>query len=172
MATFPRKAEEFDRDRGFAARVPIRVSGRQFQPGDQFDKSLVTTRRLRQLFDNRNLVMLSHEEVEPPAPSRPDFNSLPNEALMSWLSARGAIMRPNTPRERLILRANAVWSRMHGPLDADPIFVIPQEWLTLKWFALCDKVERLTGHRPANKAELIEMVKTGRVNRVPKRKAA
>ena len=49
--------EEFDRDRNFIAVKPFRFNGAVFGPGQPFDKNLVSTRRLRQLFDSRYLKM-------------------------------------------------------------------------------------------------------------------
>jgi hypothetical protein len=46
----------FDREREFRVRRKITLGDKTFSPGDVFDKSLVTTRRLRQLFDERVLL--------------------------------------------------------------------------------------------------------------------
>jgi hypothetical protein len=45
----------FDPERDFTVRRPITVGGQKFAPGDAFDKTLVTLRRLRQLYDQRTL---------------------------------------------------------------------------------------------------------------------
>ena len=55
----------FDRERDFVAGKPMRVSGRDFLPGDPFDKSLVSTRRLRQLYEQRKVRMVETETVVP-----------------------------------------------------------------------------------------------------------
>jgi hypothetical protein len=162
---FPRQ-EQFDRDRSFTVRQPVTVSGRFFSPGEPFDKTLVTTRRLRQMFEQRRLIMSGESEVAEVVVQspRPDFSSLPAEAILSWLEARDIVPRIGTPHERLVERANEEWDRRHPVAGAAPQgFVIPKDWLQLNWFVLCKKVEELTGHRPANKAELIEMVRTGRI---------
>lgn len=47
---------KFDRDREFLVRRgPLTIAGRTFKAGEPFDKTLVTTRRLRQMFDKRDL---------------------------------------------------------------------------------------------------------------------
>jgi hypothetical protein len=43
----------FDPERDFTVRRPVTVGGQKFAPGDAFDKTLVTRRRLRQLYDQR-----------------------------------------------------------------------------------------------------------------------
>lgn len=49
---------KFDPDRKFTPRRQMTVSGAVFYPGEEFDKSLLTDRRLRQFFDARKLVYL------------------------------------------------------------------------------------------------------------------
>lgn len=46
----------FDRDRDFIARRLLTIGGKTFAPGDPFDKTLVPTRRLRQLFDSHRII--------------------------------------------------------------------------------------------------------------------
>lgn len=55
MAT-PRRIE-FERGRDFTVAKPLTCKGREFAIGDPFDKTLVTTRRLRQLYDARLLIV-------------------------------------------------------------------------------------------------------------------
>lgn len=45
----------FDREQDFITTRAFLVGGRQFSPGEQFDKSLVVERRLRQMYDTRQL---------------------------------------------------------------------------------------------------------------------
>lgn len=47
---------KFDRDRDFTVRRAITVGNVKFGPGDPFDKTLVPTRRLRQMYDQRVLM--------------------------------------------------------------------------------------------------------------------
>ena len=54
MATSTRNFRlPFDRDQEFVASRPLRVSGKEFGPGDSFDTTLVTTRRLHQMYERR-----------------------------------------------------------------------------------------------------------------------
>ena len=46
---------DFDRTADFYATRLFTAGGRDFVPGDQFDKSLVDVRRLRQMYDLRQL---------------------------------------------------------------------------------------------------------------------
>ena len=50
--------EAFDRDMDFEAVKAFKFDGKAFIPGQSFDKTQVTTRRLRQLYDNRYLRMV------------------------------------------------------------------------------------------------------------------
>ena len=52
MTRFERQPE-FSRDRDFLVARAIKAQGRSFNPDEPFDKTLVTTRRLRQLFEQR-----------------------------------------------------------------------------------------------------------------------
>lgn len=47
--------KKFDPERTFTVRRKITCGGEAFAPGDAFDKSMVTVRRLRQLYDQRTL---------------------------------------------------------------------------------------------------------------------
>lgn len=47
--------DKFDRDNDFTVSRAIKVRGVMLSPGDPFDKTTVTTRTLRQLFEGRKL---------------------------------------------------------------------------------------------------------------------
>jgi hypothetical protein len=49
----------FDREAEFRVFRPIRLNGENLQPGSLFDKSLVSTRTLRCLYDNGQLEMVA-----------------------------------------------------------------------------------------------------------------
>jgi len=53
--------EQFDGDRDFVVVRGIPVSGHRFDPGDLFDKTLVTTRLLRQMYEQRILKFASEK---------------------------------------------------------------------------------------------------------------
>jgi hypothetical protein len=47
---------EFDPGAEFVCRKPVTVGGRKFGPGETFDHTLLSTRRLRQLFDQHTII--------------------------------------------------------------------------------------------------------------------
>lgn len=55
----------FDPEADFRVLRPIRLDGRDLVPGDPFDKSTVTTRTLRLLYDDRKLEMVDKADPEP-----------------------------------------------------------------------------------------------------------
>jgi len=61
MARIGTLRDTFDRDMDFVATKAFKLSGAPFIPGQNFDKTLVTTRRLRQLYDGRYLRMVEPE---------------------------------------------------------------------------------------------------------------
>ena len=66
MATIssrPRTRPPFDPGRAFVALRPLPAGGVKLDPGQLFDKSLVTTRRLKQLFESRAIGFDPNEEV-------------------------------------------------------------------------------------------------------------
>jgi hypothetical protein len=63
MTRFDRLAQ-FNRDRDFIVCRAIKAQGRVFGPKEPFDKTLVTTRRLRQLYEQRFLMFAPTGKVE------------------------------------------------------------------------------------------------------------
>lgn len=61
-------AEKFDESREFEVRKPITAQGERFKPGADFDKSLVSTRRLRLLWEQGWLAMRPAIEAKPLSP--------------------------------------------------------------------------------------------------------
>ena len=116
MAIYPR-FEQFDRDRNFLVTRSVVVSGKKFGPGDQFDKTLVTTRRLRQLYEHRFLKMGPAERnLEPQG--RPNFAVLPEAAIREWLSAHKVLAPPFTTAKALARLAVSEWDKRFG--DPEP----------------------------------------------------
>lgn len=105
MATnkFLRRDDEFDRGRDFVAVRGFRVNGQQVLPGERFDTSLVTVRRLRQMYDTR-LIEFSKTGQPEVTPAQPMdvLGSLSDEALSEQLMAKGIVPRPNASREWLL----------------------------------------------------------------------
>lgn len=107
--------EKFDERRQYAATRPIRCGSRTFNKGDGFEASLVTPRRLRQLYDSSYLQMLpEREEVMPPADDwmveyvqgdrRPEFWFMTVEELQAYLLDHKIVARPNWERAKLVER--------------------------------------------------------------------
>lgn len=60
--------DRFDRDQEFEVRRPFRAAGVDFNRGDTFDKTLVTTRTLRQLYESRRIQVATNSPAPPPEP--------------------------------------------------------------------------------------------------------
>jgi len=173
MATLPR-FEQFDRDRNFLVTRSVVVSGKKFGPGDPFDKTLVTTRRLRQLYDHRFLKMGPAERnLEPQG--RPNFAVLPEAAIREWLSAHKVLAPPFTTAKALARLAVSEWEKRFGDPEPTPVpdapklngapvlsstdtVVISKDWEKLPWFAFQKKVFELTGTKPSTKKEAMELM--------------
>lgn len=56
--------KKIDREQDFLANKPMRVKGTDFLPGQPFEKSLVSTRRLRQLYESRKVKMVAPGQRE------------------------------------------------------------------------------------------------------------
>lgn len=94
----------FDRDDEFIVKRQLKVQGKIFQIGDRLDKSLLTTRRLRQLYELRNL------EAAPPDPNqKPDFLKMPTDDIRAWLKKRDVVVRYGAKRAAIIAQAEKCW---------------------------------------------------------------
>ena len=114
--TRPQRREEFNRAREFIAARVFTMSGVDHQPGDPIDKTLATTRTLRQLYDLRRIDMLPPEAVskEPPKPKIPNFDEWDEEQLTDWLTAHSRIPKFGTPKDQLVFKAIDVWEAQYG----------------------------------------------------------
>lgn len=83
--------------------------GKKFRAGDLFEKTLVTTRRLRQLYELRYLKM--GPAVKEEQPERPNFSEWPEEAVKEWLSANGKGWLEHETLDKLVKRASMEWDR-------------------------------------------------------------
>lgn len=109
------RRREFDRNAVFLAgeRLPP-VGGKKYRPGEKIDTSLFTTRRLRQLYDQRFLTMQDPEEVEEESNKRPLFEQMPTPAVIAWLRTRRKVPRAGSLRENVVKMADAVWRHENG----------------------------------------------------------
>jgi hypothetical protein len=105
----------FDRENDFRVERVITVAGNKLAPGDTFDKTLVTVRTLRQLYEQRKLSMHEPKGNGHGAgqPVMPDFGSIPDEALRIWLREHNVVSRPNAKHETLVQRAQNVWKKLY-----------------------------------------------------------
>ncbi|WEX10284.1 hypothetical protein [Chelativorans sp. AA-79] len=99
----------FDRDRDFIVRRQLTIGGKTFAPGEPFDKTLVPTRRLRQLFD-------SHRIIYTDVPK-------PGNAKRSMLEPRRAPAPRHDPKPSA------------PPQGAEPV-EIPEDWASKPFLAI------------------------------------
>lgn len=100
-----RRLEEFDPSRNFvSARKDLTLNGKKLERDDPFDKTQVTTRRLKQLYE-QGWITYAIEEVRGHASY---LSSLSDDQLRDWLSLRGKIPRRGVSRDKLLAQAEAV----------------------------------------------------------------
>ncbi len=105
---FPRM-QPFNRECEFIVRRGIKVAGIDLKDGDPIDKTQLTTRRLRQLYEQRYIVQGEPKQSIPTlVPHSIDFKQLPTAAIITWLAARNKIPRPNSDRAKIIALAEVV----------------------------------------------------------------
>ena len=80
--------DKFDRERAFSVNHPFTCAGKKFAAGDMFDKTLVTTRRLRQLYDKRLLLMCPVQSADMLASDGTITVPLTDWAQLPWLAMR------------------------------------------------------------------------------------
>jgi len=135
----------FDPSGDFEARKRVTVGGYSFEPGELFDKTLVSERRLRQLFAQRTIVYVGE---------KPGAKLSPEEAAKDARAqrrARAEKIRPHTAKTRVTApkgkgkgRAAAQRQAAKKPpretvTGEDAIRIaragvrIPKNWRELKW---------------------------------------
>jgi len=100
---FPR-LEQFDRNQKFIVRREIKVSGKLFKYGEELDKNLLTTRRLRQMYEQRFVSMEQYASDEV-SNTEPAFEQLPTRAILDWLNTRKVVVRKGWDRAKIIQKA-------------------------------------------------------------------
>lgn len=105
--SFPRLSR-FNRECEFTIAKPQKVSGVEYKVGDVLDKTLVTTRRLRQLFDQRKVSQGLPPHLGPTVPAELDFAQLPTAAVVEWLAQRKKAPRHGSNRTGIINLARVV----------------------------------------------------------------
>lgn len=109
--------ELFDPHRVFTATKTLICNGKLIKAGEVFDKTLVNTRRLRQMYEQRMLDMAEPQKTmaalpkpnELVVPQKPKFTELSNEGLRIWLRNNGVIARPRATRQKLLELVEAKW---------------------------------------------------------------
>lgn len=105
----------FDPHATYTVAKTLLLNGKLINAGDVFDKTLVNTRRLRQMYEQRMLQIVDDPQALPQAdevtiPTKPDFLSLSNEGLRLWLRNNGGfIPKPRTPRPKLLELVEQKW---------------------------------------------------------------
>lgn len=116
--------EPFDPTRQFVATRTMICGGKHFLAGQLFNKNLVNTRRLRQMYEQRMLRMMPQDEplvtqvLENMKPEKPKFEELSNEGLRLWLRNNGYIPKPRTPREKLLELVEIKWKEYFDEFNA------------------------------------------------------
>lgn len=108
--SFPR-LPRFNRECEFTVQREIKINGVVFTPGSPLDKTHLSTRRLRQLFDQRFIGQGAVPLKGPELPSEIDFAQLPTAAIIDWLKQRQKSPRPNSDRAKIINLAKVVQAK-------------------------------------------------------------
>lgn len=117
FTAFPRPLP-FNRDCVFTIKRAVTLSGKKYGDGDVLDKTLLTTRRLRQLYEQRFIVQGDPDNKMVIAPHSIDFKQLPTTAIISWLAQRQKTPRPGSDRAKIINLAEIVQRKEKEADDA------------------------------------------------------
>jgi hypothetical protein len=133
----------FDPDREFTVRKRLTLGGVTFYPGDPFDKTLVNTRRLRQLFDHRTIVYEGETPgaIIPQLSDEPEAAPEPTQAELEEAEARAA---------------EEAAAKLQAERRATEI---PEDWATMAWpkrLALASSLSDEKIHNGAEAAAAIE----------------
>lgn len=115
--SFPRLVQ-FNRECEFTVRREITLAGAKLKFGDVVDKTQLTTRRLRQLYEQRFIVQGEIDRPNLIAPHSIDFKQLPTAAIVNWLAQRNKVPRPNSDRAKIISLAEVVQRKEKEAEDA------------------------------------------------------
>ncbi|PYE89588.1 hypothetical protein [Phyllobacterium leguminum] len=155
---------EFERDRDFVVfRRPLKICGEEFAPGAPFDKTIVPTRKLRQLFEGHRIVFADVEKpgALPVHDGARDVILIGSSVLASTYEIAGKTVQlgdivaathelsgktvaewnelPDDEREALLrLEFDRLLTQVPsgGPVDAvklSPPVDIPDNWRDLTW---------------------------------------
>ncbi len=103
MATYRNYLPKFDPDKRYVVRTAMVMSGKGLVPGQTFDRSLVTTRRMRQLYEQRKIVLLDPHPTKWSEEIRPSSSAADGAAPpSSCLPAPSEIIKRKRGRPRKI----------------------------------------------------------------------
>ena len=108
----------FDRDDTFVLLKTTKVAGHVFIVGEIFDKSLVPTRRLRQMYESRWITVYAGKDKSSDKtsdlvlPVKPDFVELSSQGLRQWLCNHEYVARPRMTHTQLVKLAENKWQEM------------------------------------------------------------
>lgn len=162
MARSNRFPEPFDRDREFIALKSFTIDGKPYDPGSTIDKTRLTTRRLRQLYESSRYIKMIDAQVQSNESGMPEFANFPNEVIIDWLSSHGKIPRLGTNHEKLVQKAIDIWNLKFGNKEEVPVkpklVGLPPDLDKMNWFMLRDIVKEQTGVWPKNKVHATELL--------------
>lgn len=105
------KLAPFERNSNFKVRRRFRLLGKWYNDNDLVPKELFTTRRLRQLYEQRMIeaVPLDYGDET----TKPDFKQMTTANLKAFLKENKCTPRNSWMRDRLIEKAEQIWEREH-----------------------------------------------------------
>ena len=107
------KLAPFERNSNFIVRRKFRLLGKLYNDGDMVPKELFTTRRLRQLYEQRMIqaVPLDYGQEDQ---TKPDFKQMPTASLKIFLKENKCTPRTSWMRDKLIEKAEQIWEKENG----------------------------------------------------------
>ena len=105
----------FDRDLEFVVCKGMKLDGKVLAVGAVVDKSVLSTRRLRQLYETRKVAPVSIDEMQVNGVAKPPvFEKMKTESVRSFLNTRNVVIRAGWKREQLIKKAYQLWKAENG----------------------------------------------------------
>ncbi len=140
--------KEFDPEKTFTVRRKVTVGGKRLSPGDSFDPTLVTVRRLRQLYDQRIIQF----EGDTPGKLIREFRSLPPS------KRRSDRIIIDDPYSQAPVEPTPEELAEQERLEARSVIDIPDDWATLSWNARRALAKSLTDDTVKNGDAAAEVI--------------
>lgn len=132
----------------FYSRRKMTCCGVNYGPGDPFDKTSVTWRRLQVLFNGRAIAMVGEDGKTINLPQAP-------RRFGRWAQSGAPMRQPNISYSD---DGDLDFSSADAAAMTSPDAPIPDDWRTMKWFALKAFTKSVTGIEPKNKEEAVPLV--------------